>query len=109
MNSFGIRGVIEGFYGKPWSHEERIDMLDFLARTKLDTYFLAPKDEPGHRRSWQELRPNTEINKLKELGADLDINEVSNNYEIKKYYPPFLLEGKKMILKLFVVLYILYL
>ena len=67
MVSFGIRGVIEGFYGKPWSHEERIDMLDFLARTKLDTYFLAPKDEPGHRRSWQELRPDTEINKLSEL------------------------------------------
>jgi hypothetical protein len=29
MGSFGIRGVIEGFYGKPWTHEERIDMLTF--------------------------------------------------------------------------------
>lgn len=30
MNAFGIRGIIEGFYGKPWTHAERIDMLNFL-------------------------------------------------------------------------------
>ena len=67
MKSFGIRGVIEGFYGKPWTHIERLDMLNFLAKAKLNTYFLAPKDEPGHRRKWQELRPESELNKLREL------------------------------------------
>ena len=69
MNKFGIRGVIEGFYGKPWTHEERIDMLNFMATTKLNTYFLAPKDEPGHRRSWQDLRPESELTQLRELVA----------------------------------------
>ena len=67
MSTFGIRGVIEGFYGKPWTHDERIDMLDFLAKGKLNTYFLAPKDEPGHRRSWQELRPESEMQQLEKL------------------------------------------
>lgn len=67
MKSFGIRGVIEGFYGKPWTNDERIDMLNFLAKIKLNTYFLAPKDEPGHRRSWQDLRPEAELAKLNEL------------------------------------------
>ena len=67
MKSFAIRGVIEGFYGKPWTHVERIDMLNFLAKAKLNTYFLAPKDEPGHRRSWQDLRPESELAKLREL------------------------------------------
>lgn len=67
MSSFRIRGVIEGFYGKPWTHEERIDMLEFISRAKLNTYFLAPKDEPGHRRSWQELRPDSELTNLKQL------------------------------------------
>jgi len=67
MSSFGIRGVIEGFYGKPWTHTERIDMLDFLAKSKMNTYFLAPKDEPGHRRSWQDLRPESELEQLKKL------------------------------------------
>ena len=67
MKSFDIRGVIEGFYGKPWTHDERIDMLNFMAQADLNTYFLAPKDEPGHRRKWQELRPDTEIEKLSQL------------------------------------------
>jgi hyaluronoglucosaminidase len=69
MNSFGIRGVIEGFYGKPWTHVERIDMINFLEKAKLNTYFLAPKDEPGHRRSWQDPRPDSELIKLRELVA----------------------------------------
>ena len=69
MNSFGIRGVIEGFYGQPWTHVERIDMLNFLEKAKLNTYFLAPKDEPGHRRSWQDPRPDSELVKLRELVA----------------------------------------
>lgn len=67
MKSFDIRGVIEGFYGKPWTHDERIDMLNFMAKANLNTYFLAPKDEPGHRRKWQELRPDSEIEKLNQL------------------------------------------
>lgn len=28
--SFKIRGVIEGFYGKPWTHEQRLRGLNFL-------------------------------------------------------------------------------
>jgi len=67
MSEFGIRGVIEGFYGKPWTHVERIDMINFLAKAKFNTYFLAPKDEPGHRRNWQDLRPDSELLKLREL------------------------------------------
>jgi len=67
MREFGIRGVIEGFYGKPWTHVERIDMINFLAKAKFNTYFLAPKDEPGHRRNWQDPRPESELLKLREL------------------------------------------
>ena len=67
MNSFEIRGVIEGFYGKPWTHSERIDMLNFMAKAGMNTYFLAPKDDPGHRRSWQDARPSGELSQLREL------------------------------------------
>ena len=67
MSEFGIRGVIEGFYGKPWTHVERIDMINFLAKAKFNNYFLAPKDEPGHRRNWQDLRPDSELVMLREL------------------------------------------
>lgn len=67
MPEFKIRGVIEGFYGKPWTHHERTDMIDFISKAGMNTYFLAPKDEPGHRRHWQDLRPESEFVGLKEL------------------------------------------
>jgi len=67
MNAFGIRGIIEGFYGKPWTHAERMNMLNFLKKCNLNTYFLAPKDEPGHRRNWRLLRTESQLRDLREL------------------------------------------
>ena len=29
---FGIRGIIEGFYGQPWEDQARLDMIDFASR-----------------------------------------------------------------------------
>jgi hypothetical protein len=37
--------VLEGFYGKPWSLIERLDMLDFLARNRFAGYCYAPKSD----------------------------------------------------------------
>jgi len=58
------RGAIEGFYGSPWTREERLDQLDFYGRFKLNTYIYAPKDDPYHRDRWREPYPP-------ELVADL--------------------------------------
>jgi hyaluronoglucosaminidase len=77
VSEFSIRGVIEGFYGKPWTHAERIDMINFLAKAKLNTYFLAPKDEPGHRRKWQDPRPESELLKLGELVSHANSQGIS--------------------------------
>jgi len=37
-----IRGVIEGFYGEPWSHEERLDLIAFCGREGFNTWVHAP-------------------------------------------------------------------
>ena len=42
------RGVVEGFYGTPWSHEVRMSLIDFYGRFKLNTYIYGPKDDPYH-------------------------------------------------------------
>ena len=42
-------GVIEGFYGPPWSDAERRTLLDWMARFGLGTWLYAPKDDPWHR------------------------------------------------------------
>jgi hyaluronoglucosaminidase len=62
-----IRGSIEGFYGPPWTQEDRLSQLDFYGDNKLNTYIYAPKDDPYHRDNWREPYPEQEIAKLKEL------------------------------------------
>ncbi|RIH85534.1 O-GlcNAcase NagJ [Calidithermus terrae] len=51
---FEIRGVLEGFYGRPWSWAERRAMVDFAARHGYNRYFYAPKNDPIHRNRWRE-------------------------------------------------------
>ncbi len=49
FSSFKLRGIIEGFYGKPWSDENRIDIIRFCGKNKMNAYWYAPKDDPYHR------------------------------------------------------------
>lgn len=51
---FPIRGVVEGFYGKPWSHEQRLRGLKNFGDFNMNTYFLAPKDVPWQRFNWRQ-------------------------------------------------------
>lgn len=63
--SMPLRGTIEGFYGEPWSHDERLDQLEFYGDVKANTYIYAPKDDPYHRDKWRDPYP---ADKLAELG-----------------------------------------
>jgi protein O-GlcNAcase/histone acetyltransferase len=49
-----LSGVIEGFYGKPWTSAERLELFGWMARWGLNTYFYAPKDDLHHRALWRE-------------------------------------------------------
>lgn len=50
-------GIIEGFYGKPWSWSEREKTVSFLAPHGYRFYLYAPKADPFLRRRWQEPHP----------------------------------------------------
>ena len=65
-----LRGVIEGFYGEPWSHEERLDLLRFAAREGFNLWVHAPKDDPYHRKLWREPYPEDDLARLAELSAE---------------------------------------
>ncbi|MEU6131507.1 beta-N-acetylglucosaminidase domain-containing protein [Saccharopolyspora sp. NPDC047091] len=62
-----IRGSIEGFYGSPWTHAERMDQLAFYGDVKLNTYVYAPKDDPYHRERWREPYPEDKLSEVREL------------------------------------------
>lgn len=61
------RGTIEGFYGPPWSHTDRLAHLAFAGRHKLNAYVYAPKDDPYHRKEWRTPYPDAELARLAEL------------------------------------------
>jgi hyaluronoglucosaminidase len=65
-----IRGVIEGFYGPPWTQAERLDLIRFCGAEGLTTWVHAPKDDPYHRRLWAEPYPDAELGRLGELVAE---------------------------------------
>lgn len=62
-----LRGVIEGFYGTPWTHAERLSQLDFYGRTKQNVYVYSPKDDPYLRERWRDEYPAAQLDRLREL------------------------------------------
>ena len=58
------RGFIEGYYGNPWSTEDRINLMTWGGYYKLNSYFYAPKDDPKHNSNWRELYTAEEIETL---------------------------------------------
>lgn len=54
MTALEVRGIVEGFYGRPWNVEQRLDMVDFVAELGMNTYVYSPKDDPFTRRRWRE-------------------------------------------------------
>ncbi len=62
-----FRGVVEGFYGTPWSQEDRLSQFDFYAKNKMNVYIYGPKDDPYHRDKWREPYPAEEAARLKIL------------------------------------------
>ncbi|MGR8007011.1 beta-N-acetylglucosaminidase domain-containing protein [Streptomyces hypolithicus] len=62
-----IRGVIEGFYGIPWTHDARLDQIDFYGRHKMNIYVYSPKDDPFLRERWREPYPAAQLAKIQQL------------------------------------------
>ncbi len=50
-------GLIEGFFGRPWSWADRTDAITFLAPHGFRFYLYAPKADALLRERWQEPYP----------------------------------------------------
>lgn len=57
-------GIIEGFFGRPWSWAERASAVRFLRPHGYTFYHYAPKADPWLRRRWQEPHPPAEMEAL---------------------------------------------
>ena len=70
------RGLVEGYYGNPYSDADRKSMFEFFGRIKMNTYIYGPKDDPYHRDRWREPYPEADANRLAQLAAEAKKSKV---------------------------------
>lgn len=77
-----ICGVVEGFYGRPWTLEQRKHLFKRQNHLGLTTYLYAPKDDIKHRSLWRELYNSEEMMVLRCLVESAKDNNVNFVYAI---------------------------
>lgn len=65
-----LTGVIEGFYGRCWTFENRRAYARHLPRLGLNSCLYCPKSDPYLRRRWQEHWPARQWQQLQQLAAE---------------------------------------
>lgn len=76
------RGVVEGFYGSPWTHRERMEQLAFLGDVKMNTYVYSPKDDPYLRDRWRDPYPPERFREVQELIQQAQNHHVRFTYAV---------------------------
>ena len=71
-----VRGVIEGFYGNPWSFEARCLQFEFYGRNKMNIYIYGPKDDVYHRSQCYDPYPEAEAAHMASLVSTATANKV---------------------------------
>lgn len=65
-----FRGVLEGFYGRPWTWDERVEVSQFCAERGMTHYVYAPKDDPKQRHAWREPYTEAELDEFRRLATE---------------------------------------
>lgn len=63
---FNFRGILEGSYSGPWTHEERMSILELMARYKMNYFMYGPKPDPYIRDTWRVLYSDEKMKEFKE-------------------------------------------
>jgi len=75
-------GVVEGFYGRPWTPAQRHKLIGWLKQSGLNTYCFAPKDDLKHRVLWREPLDTSEFSEFEKLIRECRTNGVRFIYSI---------------------------
>ncbi len=77
-----VRGTTEGFYGQPWTREERLAQLGFMGRTKQNRYLYAAGDDPYRQTRWREPYPAGERADFRALAAKARAEHVTLGWAV---------------------------
>ena len=79
-------GVIEGFYGEPWTITQRVKLIDqFIEFDGLNTYVYAPKDDINFRNEQASTIKQRELDKGVTWGLVENMEQVKENVFSTKY------------------------
>ncbi|CAH8457057.1 unnamed protein product [Schistosoma bovis] len=67
VNKEFLTGVVEGFYGRPWTYPQRKELFRRMNQMGMNAYLYAPKDDIKHRQSWRDLYTPEEEQQLQFL------------------------------------------
>ncbi|MBR7028663.1 MAG: beta-N-acetylglucosaminidase domain-containing protein [Bacteroidaceae bacterium] len=62
------RGLVEGYYGYPYSISVKKDLMRFMMRYKMNTYLYGAKSDPYHSEQWTAPYPTSITAKQEENG-----------------------------------------
>lgn len=90
--AFGLRGVVEGFYGTYYTFPERNDLIRFLGKNGFNFYLYGPKNDRQHRARWWEPYPPAVLDAFAETIRTAQAHGVTFCYAIAfgmplKYLP----------------------
>jgi len=77
-----ICGVVEGFYGIPWTSDQRKLLFQWMNSMGMTTYMYAPKDDAKHRAFWRDLYSVEEAENLTSLIEAATENNITFVYAI---------------------------
>ena len=70
------RGLVEGYYGNPYSEANRMGLFEFFGRQKMNVYIYGPKDDAYHKDRWREEYPANLAAKITEYVNAAKANKV---------------------------------
>ena len=81
-NNF-ICGTLEGFYGRPWRTDQRLQLFQWMQDWDgMNAYMYAPKDDFYHRSKWRDLYPDDILSELKDLVQDCQQKDLDFIYAL---------------------------
>lgn len=76
------RGIIEGFLGPMWSHEDRLHLIRHLRGWHMNIFIYSPRDDPYHRFCWDAPYPAEDMARFAALAAEARRQGVQFAYAI---------------------------
>ena len=77
-----LKGVVEGFYGTPWSLSATTAVLGVMQQAGMNAFVYAPKEDPYARSRWNVLYPASTLSELSQMVAAARARHITFVYSL---------------------------